>query len=57
VASAVPANDRKLLLATNAAIVTGQTVGAGHFAYLEVPDQVHPMIDRFLATAKGCARA
>jgi pimeloyl-ACP methyl ester carboxylesterase len=28
--------------------VTGQTVGAGHFHQLEVPDQVNAMIDRFL---------
>jgi pimeloyl-ACP methyl ester carboxylesterase len=29
----------------------GQTVGSGHFCQLEVPEQVHPMIDRFLAIA------
>lgn len=29
-------------------LMTGQTVGAGHFHQLEVPDQVNPMIDRFL---------
>jgi pimeloyl-ACP methyl ester carboxylesterase len=27
----------------------GQTVGSGHFCQLEVPEQVHPMIERFLA--------
>jgi pimeloyl-ACP methyl ester carboxylesterase len=27
---------------------TGQTVGAGHFLQLEVPEQVNPMIERFL---------
>jgi pimeloyl-ACP methyl ester carboxylesterase len=32
-------------------LVTGQTVGAGHFHQLEVPEQVNPMIDRFLALA------
>ncbi len=30
-------------------VVTGQTVGAGHFNQLEVPDQVNAMIERFLA--------
>ncbi len=29
-------------------VVTGQTVGAGHFQQLEVPDQVNAMIARFL---------
>ena len=29
-------------------LVTGQTVGAGHFHQLEVPDQVNAMIARFL---------
>lgn len=29
-------------------LVTGQTVGAGHFLQLEVPDQVNAMIERFL---------
>lgn len=29
-------------------LVTGQTVGAGHFLQLEVPEQVNAMIDRFL---------
>ncbi len=27
----------------------GQTVGSGHFCTLEVPEQVNPMLDRFLA--------
>ncbi len=30
-------------------LVNGQTVGAGHFHQLEVPDQVNAMIERFLA--------
>jgi pimeloyl-ACP methyl ester carboxylesterase len=30
-------------------VTVGQTVGAGHFNQLEVPDQVNPMIERFLA--------
>lgn len=29
-------------------LLTGQTVGAGHFHHLEVPDQVNAMIERFL---------
>jgi pimeloyl-ACP methyl ester carboxylesterase len=29
-------------------LVVGQTVGAGHFNQLEVPDQVNAMIERFL---------
>ena len=29
-------------------VVTGQTVGAGHFNMLEVPDQVNSMIEQFL---------
>lgn len=31
-------------------LVTGRTVGAGHWALLEVPDQVTAMIDRFVRT-------
>ena len=31
-------------------VVTGQTVGAGHFNMLEVPEQVNSMIERFLRT-------
>jgi pimeloyl-ACP methyl ester carboxylesterase len=31
--------------------VIGQTVGAGHFHQLEVPEQVDSMIERFLATS------
>lgn len=32
-------------------VITGQTVGAGHFHQLEVPDQVNAMIARFLTTS------
>jgi pimeloyl-ACP methyl ester carboxylesterase len=32
-------------------VVTGQTVGAGHFHQLEVPEQITAMIERFLAVA------
>jgi pimeloyl-ACP methyl ester carboxylesterase len=31
--------------------VVGQTVGAGHFHQLEVPEQVNVMIERFLTVA------
>jgi pimeloyl-ACP methyl ester carboxylesterase len=34
-------------------VVTGQTVGAGHFNMLEVPDQVNSMIEQFLRMALG----
>jgi pimeloyl-ACP methyl ester carboxylesterase len=38
-------------------LVTGQTVGAGHFHQLEIPEQVNAMIDRFLTiTLNGRAR-
>jgi pimeloyl-ACP methyl ester carboxylesterase len=32
-------------------LISGQTVGAGHYLQLEVPEQVNAMIDRFLAVA------
>jgi pimeloyl-ACP methyl ester carboxylesterase len=32
-------------------LVIGQTVGAGHFHQLEVPEQVNGMIERFLTMA------
>jgi pimeloyl-ACP methyl ester carboxylesterase len=32
-------------------VITGQTVGAGHFHQLEAPEQINAMIERFLATA------
>ncbi len=34
-------------------IVTGKTVGSGHFHQLEVPDQINAMIERFLAVSVG----
>jgi pimeloyl-ACP methyl ester carboxylesterase len=34
-------------------VVTGQTVGAGHFHQLEVPEQVNAMIERFLAVSRS----
>ena len=32
-------------------LVTGQTVGSGHYHQLEVPEQINAMIDRFVAVA------
>ena len=49
IAADEPINDAAALRALNPRIRTGQTVGAGHFNQLEVPEQVHAMIERFLA--------
>jgi pimeloyl-ACP methyl ester carboxylesterase len=49
IASAVPTNGSAFLLEANTAITIGQTVGAGHFHQLEVPEQVNLMIERFLS--------
>lgn len=43
--------DRLRRLSTG--LVTGQTVGAGHFHQLEVPEQLTPMIERFLELVCG----
>jgi len=47
--SGLPGDSPSDLQAACPAITIGQTVGAGHFIQLEVPDQVNHMIDRFLA--------
>ncbi len=47
-----PINDAAALRALSASIRTGQTVGAGHFNHLEVPEQVNAMIERFLAVTQ-----
>jgi pimeloyl-ACP methyl ester carboxylesterase len=49
IGSAVPANKSADLRRLCSQITVGQTVGAGHFLQLEVPDQVNAMIERFLA--------
>jgi pimeloyl-ACP methyl ester carboxylesterase len=53
ISSAVPTNDAASLLEANPTMTIGQTVGAGHFLQLEVPEQVNPMIERFLAIIPG----
>ena len=53
ISSAVPTNDAASLLAASSTMTFGQTVGAGHFLQLEVPEQVNPMIERFLAILPG----
>lgn len=47
--SAVPSSDNARFHKLCPQLVTGQTVGSGHFHQLEVPDQVNAMLDRFLA--------
>jgi pimeloyl-ACP methyl ester carboxylesterase len=49
IGSAVPTNRSDDLARICPAITIGQTVGAGHFNHLEVPDQVNAMIERFMA--------
>jgi pimeloyl-ACP methyl ester carboxylesterase len=51
ICAATPLPDLARLSALIPALVNGQTVGAGHFNQLEVPDQVNAMIARFLQTA------
>ncbi len=50
VAATPPLNPPHLLAERIEQVVTGWTVGAGHFNQLEVPEQVNAMIERFLAT-------
>jgi pimeloyl-ACP methyl ester carboxylesterase len=49
IGSAEPTNTAADLRSHCPTITIGQTVGAGHFNQLEVPEQVNLMIDRFLA--------
>jgi pimeloyl-ACP methyl ester carboxylesterase len=48
IAAAAPLSDFTKLRELCPHVVTGQTVGAGHFHQLEVPEQVNGMIERFL---------
>ena len=49
IGAARPVNAAADLRRACPAITIGQTVGAGHFNQLEVPDQVNAMIEKFLA--------
>ena len=49
IGAARPVNSAADLRKACPAITIGQTVGAGHFNQLEVPDQVNAMIEKFLA--------
>jgi pimeloyl-ACP methyl ester carboxylesterase len=49
VVSTAPMNDPASLLDAKPTMTIGQVVGSGHFLQLEVPEQLNPMIERFLA--------
>ncbi len=49
-------NDPARLLALKPDVRIGVTVGAGHFHQLEVPEQVTPMIERFLRVTAAYGR-
>ncbi len=49
IGAARPVNSAADLRQACPAITIGQTVGAGHFNQLEVPDQVNAMIEKFMA--------
>lgn len=34
-------------------LITGQTVGSGHYHHLEVPEQINAMVERFVTMATG----
>jgi len=48
IGAATPVNDGKAMAELCPTLVNGQTVGAGHFNQLLVPDQVNAMIEQFL---------
>lgn len=45
----IPLSDQARLRELCPHVVTGQTVGAGHFHQLEVPEQITAMVERFLS--------
>ena len=45
-------SDLSLLREVCPNVITGQTVGAGHFHQLEVPEQITAMIERFLTVSQ-----
>jgi pimeloyl-ACP methyl ester carboxylesterase len=47
------ATDASRLLSECPKLLTGATVGAGHFIQIEVPDQVNAMLERFLDLLPG----
>jgi pimeloyl-ACP methyl ester carboxylesterase len=47
-----PVPDRARFRAACPQLQMAQTVGAGHFCQLEVPEQVNAMLERFLVTAR-----
>ena len=51
IGAAAPLADLDRFRTVRPQLVVGQTVGAGHFHALEVPDQINAMIERFLLTA------
>jgi pimeloyl-ACP methyl ester carboxylesterase len=55
ISSATPLSDISRFQELTPQLVTGQTVGAGHFIPLLVPEQVNAMIERFLAVSRSAA--
>jgi hypothetical protein len=49
-------NAPERLLALKPDIQIGITVGAGHFHQLEVPEQVTPMMERFIRMVSGASK-
>jgi pimeloyl-ACP methyl ester carboxylesterase len=53
IGAATPTDTAAALRSACPTITIGQTVGAGHFNQLEVPEQVNGMIERFLHLSLG----